>query len=100
MRNLKSATTFPLVILSLLYIIGWKDTSVDHVWIGGRLVNRVWTWYGIVSGQVIVDYWGYPDPNGERNTMGLCIVTWAQYYWGDNPCEYLRSYVCERQLKA
>ena len=74
---------------------GWKG----HAWLGGKRVDGAWRWFGLITSEIGISYWGVGEPNG-GNSPNLCLSTYAtsgrHYYWNDHTCTEKMSFACEK----
>ena len=38
---------------------GWKG----HAWLGGKRVDGAWRWFGLITSEIGISYWGVGEPN-------------------------------------
>ena len=81
-------------------IIAWNADG--SLWLGGTLINGVWSWVGRATGPIILADWEQVQPDGSGNCLQIFDGNRADpttlrqnYKWDDVPCRLTRSFACE-----
>ena len=66
-----------------------------YSYIGGKKVGDTWRWHGRITGEIIIDWWGDGEPNGD----GFCINLFEfNSMFNDFPCDQsCQGFVCEKE---